>query len=97
MTSQTVKSAIVSAFVLATPALTFAGGQPKIHPISKEEMRDRTGITQGVQRGKDTGMIRSEVVVRANAYRSQTPEESRVSVAQPPSPHSSWNDSAFHK
>jgi hypothetical protein len=97
MKSQTLKSAIVSAFVLAIPALTFAGGQPKIHPISKEEMQDRTGISQGVQRGKDTGIFRSEVVVRANAYRSQTPEENRVSVAQPANAHSSWNDSAFHK
>lgn len=99
MKSQSIRVALLSVLGLASPLLTFAGGQPaKMQRwLSKEEMQDRTGITQTVQRGKDTGMIRSEVVIRANAYRTQTPDESRVSVQQSSAVHSNWNDSGFHK
>jgi hypothetical protein len=98
MKSQSMKLALASAFVLASPLFTFAGGQPAIRrQPGKEEMQDRTGIMRAIQQGKGTGMTRSDVVIRANAYRSQTPDESRVPAQQSGSVHSSWNDSAFHK
>jgi hypothetical protein len=99
MKSQSIRVALLWAFGLASPLLTFAGSQPAEVQrwLGKEEMRDRTSITQTVQRGKDTGLIRSEVVIRANAYRSQTPEESRALVQQSGVAHSNWNDSGFHK
>jgi hypothetical protein len=97
MKSQTMKLALVSVFALASPLLTFAGGQPKVRWVSKEEAQDRSGITRAVQQGKGSGMTRSDVAIRANAYRSQTPEESGTAVQQPRAAHSSWNDSAFHK
>jgi len=98
MKSQTMKLALVSVFVLASPLLTFAGGQPaKMRRFDKEELQDRTGIAQAVQQGKGSGMTRSDVAIRANAYRSQTAEESGTVVQQSRGAHSNWNDSAFHK
>jgi hypothetical protein len=98
MKPQIMKLALVSTFVLASPLLTFAGGQPaKMRPYSKEEMQDPTGITRAVQQGKGSGMTRSEVQIRANAYRSQTAEGSAATVQQSTAAHSNWNDSAFHK
>jgi len=97
MKSQSIKLAMVSVFVLASPLLTFAAGQPKVRWVSKEEMRDRSVITRAIPQGKGSGMTRSEVVISANAYRSQTPEESGTAVQQSRAAHSTWNDSAFHK
>jgi hypothetical protein len=68
-----------------------------MHRYSKEEMQDRTGITRAVQQGKGSGMTRSQGVVGANAYRSQTAEENAATVKQSAAAHSTWNDSAFHK
>ena len=98
MKSRSIRVALLSAVVLASPLLTFAGGQPaKMRWVSKEEAQDRTGITRAVEQGKGAGLTLSQVI-RANAYRSQTPEESRVLVQQSGNAHSNWNDSAaFHK
>lgn len=92
MRSRSIKVALASAFMLTSPLLTFAGGQPaKVRMLSKSEMQDRTGITQAVQQGKGTGMTRNQVI-RANAYRSQTAEESPARRDGP-----NWGDTAFRK
>jgi hypothetical protein len=75
MKYQIIKATLVSAFVLASPMLSFAGGQPaKMH---KNDTQDRTGVTRAVQQGKGSGLTRNEGV-HANAYREQTPAESQV-------------------
>jgi hypothetical protein len=78
MKSRSIRMALLSAFVLGSPLLTFAASQRPIHVPSKDEIQDRTGITRAVQQGKGGGMSRNQVVLRANAYRLQTPEESQA-------------------
>jgi hypothetical protein len=57
------KSVLFAAVLLASPALTFAGGQPnRVHAVSKTEMQDRTGISPNVNQGKGAGISRKQVV-----------------------------------
>lgn len=97
--SRFVKFAAVSGFVLLSPVLTFAGGQPKVQRTqSKEEMQDRTGITRAIQQGKGAGMSLSNAALNANAYRSQTPAESALLKADPPrAQRPNFSDPAFTK
>ena len=97
--SRFIKFAAVSGFVLLSPVLTFAGGQPaKVRMVTKAEAQDRTGITPAVQQGKGSGMSTSQVFVNANAYRSQTPAESALLKADPPrAERPNYSDSAFTK
>jgi hypothetical protein len=97
MKSQSVRLALLSAVVLVTPLLTFAGGQPKIWPVSKAEAQDRTGITRSVNQGKGAGMTRSEGVIRANAYREQTAADQSATKAQTVAAHPKTGDPAFTK
>ena len=84
--SGSIRVALFSAVMLASPALTFAGGQPnKVHPVSKTEMQDRTGISQTVNQGKGAGLSRRQAVSRANTSPSQT------------APRPSGADTAFSK
>ena len=89
--------ALLSAVVLTSPLLTFAGGQPKIHKYSNEEAQDRTGISRAIQQGKGTGMSLSDSTIRANAYREQTTEQRPVATVQPVAPHAKLSDPAFTK
>jgi hypothetical protein len=83
MKSQFVRVALLSAAVLTSPLLTFAGGQPaKMHKYSKEDAQDRSGITRAIQQGKGTGMSLSDGTIRANAYREQTTERGPVAPVQ---------------
>jgi hypothetical protein len=82
MKSRFVRVALLSAVVLTSPLLTFAGSQPKIHKYSKEEAQDRTGITRAIQQGKGTGMSLSDSTIQANAYREQTTEQKPVAPVQ---------------
>ena len=93
MKSQIIKAALVSAFVLASPVLSFAGGQPaKMH--KNYTSQDRTGVTRAVQQGKGSGLSRNQGV-QANANREQTPAESQVAKEQ--SKPGRPVDTAFHK
>ena len=93
MKSQMIKAALISAFVLASPMLSFAGGQPaKMH--KDDTTQDRTGTTRAVQQGKGSGLTRNEGV-QADAYRAQTPAESQVAKEQ--SSPGRPVDTAFHK
>ncbi len=74
MKSQFVRVALLSAVVLTSPLLMFAGGQPaKMHKYTKEDAQDRTGVTRAIQQGKGGGMSLSDRTIRANAYREQSP------------------------
>jgi hypothetical protein len=98
MKSPSIRLTLLTAVVLTSPVLTFAGGQPaKVRTLTKAEMQDRTGITRAVQQGKGAGMSLSQTVIRANAYREQTPAESASMKADPPAAHSNLGDSAFRK
>jgi hypothetical protein len=69
MKSGSIRIALFAAVVLASPALTFAGGQPNkvIRTMSKAEMQDRTGVSQNVNQGKGAGVSRKQVASRANS------------------------------
>ncbi len=68
-----IRTAVLTTLVLATPALSFGGGQPPItRTPTQSELQDRTGIKKAVQSGKGTGMTRSDETLSGNAYRSQT-------------------------
>jgi len=69
MKSGSIRVALFTAVMLASPALTFAGGQPKVHAVGKTEMRDRTGVSKTLNQGKGAGISRKQVVVPANASR----------------------------
>jgi hypothetical protein len=97
MKSQFVRVALLTAVVLTSPLLTFAGSQAKIHPYSKTEAQDRTGITRAVQQGKGTGISLSDGAIRANAYREQTTEQRPAATVQPLAPQAKLSDPAFTK
>jgi hypothetical protein len=98
MTSRFVRVALLSSFVLVTPLLTFAGGQPaKMRWVSKEEAQDRTGITRSLNQGKGAGMTLSSKVIRANAYREQTAADQPATTAQTVAAHPKAGDPAFTK
>jgi hypothetical protein len=98
MKSRSFRSVLLSAVVLATPLLTFAGGQPaKIRWVSKEEAADRTGIMRSVNQGKGAGMTVSSRVIRANAYREETAQEKPSAAVQTVPAHPKQGDTAFSK
>ena len=85
MKSRFIRMTVVSAGLLAIPALTFAGGQPaKVRMPGKAEGQDRTGITRAVQQGKGTGVSRMQTVSGSKGAESRT-----VSPK--------WSDTAFTK
>jgi hypothetical protein len=59
MKSRSFRVAALAAFILTSPLLIFAAGQPKLHMLSKSEMQDLSGATRAVQQGKGTGMTRN--------------------------------------
>jgi hypothetical protein len=98
MKSRSIKVALLSAFALMSPLLTFAGDQPgQMHRYSKSEIENRDGVTQAVQRGKGAGVSRNQLVLRTNAYRSETAEESPALRNDSDVVGPSWGDSAFRK
>jgi hypothetical protein len=97
MKSPSIRLTLFSGLVLACPLVTFAGGQSVgMRVPSKSEMQDRTGVTRAVQQGKGTVITRNQAI-RADAYRSQTPEDSRKIRDNPTSAGPNWGDRAFRK
>jgi hypothetical protein len=85
MTSRCIKVALLSAFVLTNPLLTFArGDSARIHVYSKSDMQNHTGATPAVNLGKGSGNFRYQKLVSASKARS--------SSARP-----NWGDCAFRK
>jgi hypothetical protein len=79
MKSGSIRIALFAAVVLASPALTFAGGQPRVHAVSKTGTQDRTSVSPTVNQGKGAGISRKQVVVPANT--SQTAPRPAVGTA----------------
>jgi hypothetical protein len=97
MKSPSIRLTLLSSLVVACPMLTFAGSQSVgMHVPSKSEMQDRSGVTRAVQQGKGTAITRNQVI-RANAYRSQTTEDSRTLKDKVTSAGPNWSDPAFRK
>lgn len=96
MKSRFIKVALLPAFVLASPLLTFAGGQHLVRMPRKGEIPDRTGITQAVQQGKGAGMSRNQGV-RANAYRSETADVRAALKDESGAVRFNAGDTAFRK
>jgi hypothetical protein len=59
--------AVLSAFVLTSPLLSFAAGQPKLHMPSKTDGQNVVGATPAVQQGKGSGTMRSQVAIPSNS------------------------------
>jgi hypothetical protein len=92
-----IRTTLLSALALTIPVLGFAGGQPaRVRMSTKAEMADHTGIARAIQQGKGTGMSPSQKVIRADAYRVQTREDS-LPVDPPAASGPNWGDSAFRK
>jgi len=71
MKPRCIKVAVLSAFVLTSPLLIFAAGQPKLRLTSQSEMQNLAGATRAVQQGKGSGMTRNHAAIPAGASRSQ--------------------------
>jgi hypothetical protein len=90
-----IRIALLAAFAVTSPLLTFAGGQPaRVHMLTQSEMQDRTGIAHVAPQGKGTGVSRNHEVLRANAWRS---EQSSALSERPVPSHPNWSDTAFSK
>ena len=89
---------LFAASLLASPALTFAGGQPNhVYTPPKNEAQDRAGIVQTVNQGKGAGMTRGDGVLSGNAYREQTAQDSPALKDKSNLAGLNWNDAGFHK
>jgi hypothetical protein len=95
MKLRSVKAMMLSALVMASPLLTFAGDRA-VPPSGRDNGQEHI-IGRALQQGKGTGMSLSQVVIRTNANRVQTADEKGVVKEQPAAPHSNLSDPAFHK
>ena len=98
MKSKSAKMVILAASMMASSALTFAGGQPNhVYTPPKNEAQDRADIVRTVDQGKGLGRTRSSVVLNGNAYRSQTAEDTAAVKDNSGASGPNWNDAGFHK
>jgi hypothetical protein len=96
MKSRSFRLALLSAIALTSPLLPFAGSQPaKVRNYTNRETLDASP-TRALQQGKGSGMSQNQTV-RANAWRSQTAEDSLKLREKPATTHINWGDSAFRK
>jgi len=73
MKSRFTKVAVLSAFILTSPLLIFAAGQPKLLRVtSPSETQNSAGSTRAVQQGKGSVMTRNHAPIPAVTSRSQT-------------------------
>jgi hypothetical protein len=97
MKSQFIRVAMLPALVLASSWLSFAGDQPgTVQPQTqgKSESQDAP-VPRAVQQGKGGAVSRNQL--RANAYRSQTGEDSAGLKDQSGAVRSNAGDIAFRK
>lgn len=98
------KLALVSAFALTAPMVTFAGSQyDRLQTPSNtqtQNISNTTGEPQAVQQGKDSGVTRADFAIRTDNIEVVTPEEPAGPVCVVYGKHTcpNWNDGpAFHK
>ena len=83
---------------LASALVTFGNGQlAKTGMVRKPEPVDPASTTRAVQQGKGSGMTRNESVLRGNAFRSETPQDSAALKNGSHSPRATWGDSSYRK
>jgi hypothetical protein len=98
MKSRMIGIALVSAFALANPLLSFAGGQ-RAKEIAQNNIaadQPRVSSSRAWQAGKGSGLTR-EQQVSANAYRSETAQDSETVADHAGQTGARWDDPAFHK
>ena len=97
MKLQPVRTVVLTALVLASPVLSYAGGQNRIYPTpSKRDTQDRSEVTRAVQFGKGTGTTRNDRTLSGNAYRSQTAADNGT-VKSDSGSRPNYSDRAFRK
>jgi hypothetical protein len=67
MKSQSIRVALLSVLVLASPLFTFAASQPKVRPIDKSDLQKTSALPQAVQFGKGSGKARNQAASSQNA------------------------------
>jgi hypothetical protein len=97
MKLQSVRVVSLSALMLISPLLTFAAGQPKLHPFSKSDMQKPVDVPKAVQWGKGTGRWRNQPVTPEHNLHLRTAVESLTRGAQRANASPNWGDSAFRK
>ncbi len=96
MQTQSIRMALLSAAVLASPL--FAGTQFDKKMPGMDVTANTRGVVRAVQQGKDTGMTRSDVVIRANAWLVEPAYDEPSRVESPRPAGLNYNDTqAFHK
>src|SRR5271154_4638935 len=98
MKSRMIGIALVSAFALANPLLSFPGGQ-RAKEIAQNRIaadQPRGSSSRAWQAGKGSGLTR-EQQVPANAYRSETAQDSQKLADYASQTGARWDDPAFHK
>jgi hypothetical protein len=94
MKLQTVRTAVLTALVLASPVLSYASAPTKVGIVAKAEAPNPADVTKAVQFGKGTGVTRNEKTLSGNAYRSETAQDKgAVKSAQRPN----YSDRALRK
>jgi hypothetical protein len=90
--------ALVSVVALASPLLSFAGHEDNLKMPDNGKTDNTQGVVRAVQQGKDTGMTRSDVVIRADAWRLEPAYEEPARRKEVRRTGVNYNDTAaFHK
>jgi hypothetical protein len=97
MKSRSIKL-VLAASILASPVLTFAGGQPnRVYTPVNNEAQNAGGVARSLNQGKGAGMTRSDGTLQGNAYRSQTAADAKAVRNKPDTSGPNFNDLGFHK
>lgn len=94
MKFQSIQAAWLPAFFLLSSSLSFAAGQPKLHPV---DMQRPVGVPQAIQWGKGAGMSRNHPVSRENTLHLQAAVESLALDGKSSTYNPKWSDAAFRK
>ena len=100
MKLRSIRTAVFSALVLASPMLSSAAPaakSAKVGIVTKAEAPDPADVTKAVQFGKGTGMTRKDETVSGNAYRSQTADDKGKVKNNSGDQRPSYSDAAFRK
>lgn len=97
MKLRSVRTAVFSALVLASPVLSLAAQPAKVGIVTKAKAPDPADVTKAVQFGKGTGMTRKDETLSGNAYRSQTADDKGKVKNNSGDQRPSYSDPAFRK
>jgi len=94
---KSIRVAALTGLALASALVTFANGQAaKTGMVRRPDPVDPSGLTRAVPQGKGSGMTRNEPVLRGNAFRSETPQDS-AALKDGSHSRAHYSDSSFRK